>query len=180
MRPLVFIDTETTGLKPGYHEIVEICLAKLDHDTIMKVDFPEREIRYYLTLPKFVERIDSKAALINGFNYDEWVLKGAFDVDSVAEEISNFMMDCTIVGFNPWFDLRFLMASNINPQFNYHAIDLCSMAYPIKASGKIQQISASEICKFFEIDYSRAHRAAEDVDLAIECYRKLLNYFNVV
>lgn len=180
MEPLVFLDTETTGLEPGYHEIIEICAAKLPHKIASTIEYPERQIMYYLTLPLHKERIDLKAALINGFNMDNWLARGAVELHEVIEPIARFMDGCTIVGFNPWFDLRFIIAStpsDIDLKFNYHTIDLCSMAYPLKVAGKIPGVSAKHICKFFEIDYSRAHRACEDVDLSIDCYRLLLNYY---
>ena len=181
MRPLLFVDTETTGLRPGYHEIVELCMVKLDHETAYKIEFPHRteQTRYYLALPKHIERIDPKAIEVNGFSIAQWITMGAIDIDSVLDEISEFMTDCTVVGFNPWFDLRFLIAlfGENQPKFNYHAIDLCSVAYPLKIAGKIKSVSAKGICEFFGIDYSDAHTASEDVDLSIECYRRLLNYY---
>jgi DNA polymerase III epsilon subunit-like protein len=181
-RPLVFLDTETTGLIPGHHEIIEICMVKHEHEVAARIECPERKSQVYnLFLPMFPERIDPRAAEINGFDMTDWLARGAIEFHEGIDEIVAYMEDCTVVGFNPWFDLRFIAASALGREMkmNYHALDLCSMAYPLKAAGIINSVSAKAICEFFEIDYSNAHRACDDVELSIECYRRLLDYIQV-
>lgn len=178
-RPLVFLDTETTGLDPEHHEIIEICMSKLSPEVAATIECPERHGLYFLTLPMRPDLIDPKAIAINGFNMDEWIAKGATEFAEVADQIADFMEGCTLVGFNPWFDLRFLFKSIWRstgriPEFNYHVVDLCSVAWPLKVAGLIKSVSAKSICELFEIDYAGAHRACNDVDLSIECYRRLM------
>lgn len=181
-RPLVFLDTETTGLDPHHHEIIEICMVKHSHEIASTIECPERVSQVYeMIMPEWPDRLDPKAAEVNGFTVAEWEGKGAIGFHECANEIADYIEGCTLVGFNPWFDIRFIMSelSRVGhkaPHFNYHALDLCSMAYPLKAMGLIEGVSAKRICEFFEIDYSAAHRACNDVELSIECYRRLLGY----
>lgn len=183
-RPLVFLDTETTGLDPLYHEIIEISIVRHSRETASRIECPERKSEVYnMILPEWPGRLDPKAAEINGFSMLEWESKSAVEFHECADEIANYIEGCTIVGFNPWFDIRFLMSEfdrigYTAPIFNYHALDLCSMAYPLKVAGLIPGVGARHICKFFEIDYSAAHRAANDVELSIECFRRLLGFFH--
>jgi DNA polymerase-3 subunit epsilon len=183
MRPLVFLDTETTGLDPEFHEIIEICMVKHDPKIAGSIECPERCSQLYeLIMPEWPERISPQAAEVNGFDITEWESKGAIEFSECADNIVSYMEGCTIVGFNPWFDIRFILSElsrvgHEKPNFNYHALDISSMAYPLKAGEFINSVSAKSICEFFDIGYEGAHRACNDVELAIECYRQLLEYY---
>jgi DNA polymerase-3 subunit epsilon len=180
-KPLVFLDTETTGLDPLYHEIIEICMVKHTADDAGKIECPERSSQVYeMIMPEWPSRIHPKAAEVNGFNEDEWEAKGAICFHECADEIANYIEGCTIVGFNPWFDIRFLLSemSRIGheiPVFDYHAVDLCSLAHPLHILGEMTGCNAKAICAYFNIDYSGAHRACNDVELSIECYRRFMD-----
>lgn len=177
-RTLLFLDTETTGLNPDQHEIIDIFMVKTTHDEAMDYENPIMDKgKNWIVIPKHLERADPKALEINKFDENGWNEFGKhFEV--YADEIHKYMEECTIVGFNPWFDLRFLMKefSRIGlttPHFNYHAVDVSSMAWTLFTIGLIDGISAKSICNFFEISYEGAHRAEVDVNLSIECYRRL-------
>jgi DNA polymerase III epsilon subunit-like protein len=192
-RELVFLDTETTGLIPGYHEIIEVCMVKHDLETVSTIECPERKSQVYnMFLPMHIDRIDPKAVEYNGFDMNEWIARGAIKLSEGINEIIDYMEDCIVVGFNPWFDLRFIEAycrdhnlANLMTFTNeesfsclsmhYHVIDINSMAYPLKAKGLINGVKAKDICQFFDIDYRNAHRACNDVELSIECFRCLLD-----
>lgn len=98
----VILDTETTGLRAYYHEIVSFCGIKIDKDL--------REIER-LTLkisPSNPERADPEAIKINGYSSARW--RGAISPDEAAPMIAEFMRDCTPVAHNWAFDRGFILA----------------------------------------------------------------------
>ena len=64
------IDTETTGFRPGYHDIIEICVMILDHNLE-----PAQNINpFVLELqPRRIENIDLEALRIQGKDLDHIV-----------------------------------------------------------------------------------------------------------
>ncbi len=105
---IAFTDVETTGLKPGYHEMVDagIVLATLEGDN---VDEFFRRI-----MPEHPGRASSGAVACNGFSVDRWRSFGAISPEQAVENIVRFY-DETIRGknvlfcaYNESFDYAFL------------------------------------------------------------------------
>lgn len=98
----VVLDTETTGLRAYYHEMVSFCGIKLDQD-LREIDRLVVKIR-----PLHLNRADSEALRINGYSPSKWA--DAMDPDEAAPLIAEFMRDCTPVAHNWAFDRGFILA----------------------------------------------------------------------
>ena len=98
----VVLDTETTGLRAYYHEIVSFAGIKLDGE-LREIDRLVIKIR-----PQRPERADSEALKINGYSSARWM--DALDVEEAAPMIAEFMRDCTPVAHNWAFDRGFILA----------------------------------------------------------------------
>ena len=96
----IFIDTETTGLRPEYHEIIEIYIIKEDAQGKILGEF------HYRIRPEFIERASNAALKINGYTSKKWEKSIHFTV--VAEEIKDIVNGCIWIGHNPRFDYDFL------------------------------------------------------------------------
>ncbi len=97
-RPIVFFDLETTGKKVDSDRIVQISLLKYNPDGT-------EEIKTLLVNPGIP--IPKEAADIHGIT-DEMV-KDAPSFPALSDEISNFIKDCDLSGFNIHnFDLPLL------------------------------------------------------------------------
>jgi hypothetical protein len=97
-RPLVFIDTETTGLDPAVHEVVEVAWAVEDGPIES------------LALPHDFTRPDAKALALNGY-----LARKLFEAETWATEddvlrLHGALKGATLVGANPRFDAAFLEA----------------------------------------------------------------------
>ncbi len=72
------IDLETTGVKPGYSEIIQLAIVPLD-DNLKPKGTP-----FYTNIrPEFPERIELEALLINGLSVEE--LESAPSKERVAD-----------------------------------------------------------------------------------------------
>ncbi len=97
---IVFVDTETTGLRPDYHEVIEIYIIKEDAQGNPLGEF------HYKTQPEFIERASNAALNINGYTAKKWKEAKAFT--TIAEEIKDILNGCLWIGHNPKFDYEFL------------------------------------------------------------------------
>lgn len=96
----VFVDTETTGLRPEYHEIIEIYIIKEDATGKILGEW------HYRIMPEYLDRACPKALQINGFTLKKW--KDSKTFASIAEEIKDLVHGCIWIGHNPRFDYDFL------------------------------------------------------------------------
>lgn len=56
------IDVETTGLRPGYHELLQVCCVPLDEKLRVRTDLPIFDV---LIQPLYPERLEPGAASVN-------------------------------------------------------------------------------------------------------------------
>jgi len=96
----VFVDTETTGLRPEYHEIIEIYIIKEDPKGKVIGEW------HYRVMPEYLDRAEPKALEMNKFTVKKW--KDARPFTSIAEEVKDIVQGCIWIGHNPQFDYDFL------------------------------------------------------------------------
>lgn len=134
---LVHIDTETTGLNPTYHELIDI--------GVIYTDTQGKELgRWYSKLmPKHPERIDPGAQKVNGFDADLWRKSKAPTpeqalADWIAYDEKTFGNRPRLrLAYNCAFDKGFLdalyRASNRewSEHFIYFWMDIPSMAWAL-------------------------------------------------
>ena len=78
---LAAVDVETTGNRPGFHEIIEICVLPLDQNFEVHKEFPLFNMRMR---PDFPENIDQKALRVNRADMAQIALN-ALDREKVAD-----------------------------------------------------------------------------------------------
>ena len=106
---LAFVDTETTGLVPGQHQVWEVSVLTVEPETLEVVG----EIDAFLRVS--VAAADPGALSMNGF-YSRYPLEGTKDRGALADPaevalaIAINTADATIVGMNPRFDMAHLQA----------------------------------------------------------------------
>ena len=178
---LLFLDTETSGLDPVKHGIIQIA-------GIIEIDGVEKE-RFDLTCQLFPGQMMSPQALAtNGKTPDEIraypnpretyeKLIGIFDryIDRYNKADKFYM-----VGQNVAFDHQFLDAwfKNNGSEYlyayiHYDRIDLVALTAAFKVAGVIkpENVRLETIAKMFGITY-KAHDAAADIAVTREIFHR--------
>lgn len=164
MDKIAFIDIETTGLDPAYHEIIEICIIRGD-------SMYHKKVR-----PLHIERASKEALQINGYNAKEWSL--AVHPKTVAKEIAHYISGATIVAHNPSFDMSFIVELlhqyEINVSYDRRLIDTTVLAHEHLLSAGCKKISMDGIREFFSWSSAGSHTAVKDCLDVRRLYFKLL------
>ncbi len=132
---LAFIDVETTGLIPGYNEMIDIgvVLSDLDGGEIART--------LIRVMPNFPERTAPEVPAINGFSVEKWRNYGALSTGAAVDSLVAFYAQHTggrtvlMVAYNSQFDAAFLdhlfrSADRSWRDLHYYfVLDLPSMAW---------------------------------------------------
>ncbi len=119
---LVFLDIETTGLDPFYHEVIEVgmIIADLDGTESSRIAF---------SMPFNQFRADAKALEVNGYGVREFA--PFMEQDEGAKEVARATDGRIVVGNNVQFDLIFLRfhlkRHGLEPMWHYAPIELKSL-----------------------------------------------------
>lgn len=167
-----FIDTETTGLDPSKHELLEI--------SILREKSPPTHAEYdmwitYKIKPERIEDASPQALKINGYTPEDWV--DAVPFAEVAEEIAALLTDCLVVGHNVDFDLNFINAAlrraGVEAKISYHKLDTTTLAYEHLHQKGLDSLSLASVCKHLGVTNAGAHTASADVYRCREAFYKL-------
>lgn len=187
-RPLAFIDTETTGLDPSKHEVIDVAVV-FDDDVFRRVGAPwamqlrreEPDVAVWHTRirPERIEDAEPKALEVNGYRADLWA--DAPTAAEVAHTIANLLTragaDPVIVGHNVSFDRDFLNAllrrSGSKAQVSYHAVDTVALCYEHLVPCGLESLSLDNVRRFMGIPTAGGHAALKDALDAREVYRRL-------
>lgn len=164
----VVFDTETTGLYPHLGDaIIEIAALRINRKGEELGTFEEF---IYTGIPSHPETIK-----IHGLT-DQFIAKHGKPLQSVMPAFVEFIANTTLVGHNIRdFDMKFvnrhLSQIGMAPVDNtiIDTVDLSRQKMPHLGSHKLGTL-ANE----FEIDYSKAHRAMEDVKINADVFLRLL------
>lgn len=177
----VFIDTETGGINPQIHSLLQIGLVVWDANLgiIDQAEWNIKSDHYCFT---------KHAQLINKFNILEHNLH-AKEPKTVIKELIIFLRRyfdnnyyIPIIGHNVQFDVAFLKEffkknhRSFNHYFSHRYIDTYSVYKTLVLAGKIVHSldSSSDAFKYFNIRIDNRHRAISDCIATVELYSKLL------
>ena len=132
---LAFIDVETTGLTPGYHEMIDIGIVMTD------LDGNELGDLFVRIQPEHPERTQEGARAVNAFDEVRWQELGASSPAEAVQKISTFHRGIAagksvlMVAFNSHFDAAFMDHlfrsgnGDWRELYHYFILDLPSMAW---------------------------------------------------
>lgn len=170
------IDTETTGLNEGIHEIVQIAIVIVDEDFNYVDKFTS------LIRPMHESNIDEEALKINRLKLSDLVkaptplqVRNAFY--QWHEEVHDGIK-IEPLGHNYSFDQAFLklfFGNMYRERFYYKFRDTHVLAQALidRGSLKVESTSLISLCDHFEIPI-KAHDALGDVLATMKLYKKLL------
>lgn len=189
----IFLDTETTGLDPISHRILEIAFKvvdiptgheKLTYQSIVKQPF------------EIWERRDPTSIEVNGFTWEKVQLGKEESV--VRQEIMQIFSDLKIsrgttvyICQNPAFDRNFFaqlidVYTQEQQHWPYHWLDFASMYWVLQ----IRSYQETDQCFPFEMNLSKnaiaqhyqlpiesvPHSALNGVDHLLLCYRRVVGF----
>lgn len=189
---LVSVDVETTGLEPGYHEIVQLAIIPMDSQLMPRKDIMPINI---LIKPQYVERWThdiiskdrKKQTLETGLDsekakdvLEDWFIKLEIPLLNSGKEAT-----MTALGQNYGFDKSFLMSwlgvENYSRYFHYHHRDTMIAANFLNDyadwNGEdipFSRISLTALCNKLGITNEYKHDAYYDALVTIEVYRRML------
>jgi DNA polymerase III epsilon subunit-like protein len=132
---LAFLDVETTGLVPGYHEMVDVGVVITDLDGNIVDSILVR------VQPDHPERTSPEAAAINGFEVGKWRGYGALSPTQAIDSLTAFHRRVAgdrptlMVAHNSHFDAAFLDqlfregGRSWREMYYYYVLDIPSMAW---------------------------------------------------
>ncbi len=172
MRPLAFVDVETTGLDPQRHEIIELAVLRVEASTLRLEAAQHVRVR-----PARIADADPEALRLNGYSPDTW--HDAVSVSDALRLAKPLFDGALIAGHNVGFDRAFLDAAWRStaiapPSMDHHVLDTATLAVPLLVAGAIPSLSLAPICKCLGIDVADPHRALADATRSLEVARRLL------
>jgi DNA polymerase III epsilon subunit-like protein len=179
--PLLCVDTETTGLRPGFHEVIEIgcVLAEPRTDFFGSIEYVETAARVWRIHPKFPERAQSGALRANGYGTRDW--SDAVSAKQAFEEFARMGKGKIFLAQNVTFDWSFLVADSerygiqLQDDIFVRKLDLMSMAYLYAHTTdfSLRRFSLEAMCEHFGVRNVSAHEALSDARAALEIFKRL-------
>ncbi len=177
---LAFVDVETTGLIPGYHEMIDIGIVMTDLDGV------EQGSLFVRIQPEHPERTDERARAVNAFDVERWQELDALSTDRSIERIVSFHNEIAgnksvlMVAFNSHFDAAFLdhlfrsRERSWRELYHYFILDLPSMAW----SQGNRSLTGQSLTKAFGVEdephVAEQHTGITGAQVNARIYRALI------
>lgn len=157
----IAIDTETTGLSPVYHELIEVSAIK--YKGREKVDTFSSLIKPKLAIPYTITRI-------TGITNE--MVKDAPMVEEIMPELVKFVGEFPIVAHNANFDLGFLRKNAKGYFIRNKVID--TVALSRKMMPQLPNHKLGTVAKYIGVQEDGYHRAEFDCECCAKIYMKYL------
>ncbi len=189
----IFLDTETNGLNPFVHRVLEIAFKIVDLKTGQVIDMYNATVKQSLDAWKMSDPMSLK---VNGFTYG--MMESGVSPDKAAMEITNILQKNQInrgtavfICQNPSFDRIFfsqLISPDIQEQFKwpYYWLDFASMYWAeAMREGKNTGdrlpwntgFSKDKIASVYKLPpEANPHRAMNGVDHLLLCYGRVIGF----
>lgn len=193
--PMCVIDTETTGLHAGWHDLIQICIMPLDSNLKVRRDV----MPFYIEMvPDHPERADPKAMQINKLDFaiigqrghhpdkardmlEEWIQKKLKPGRTKYGNPKKILP----LGQNYPFDMGFIKAwlgnETYNDWFHYSYRDTKVVANYLNdhAGMHVEKVpfaktSLGSMAKKLNVELDNAHDALADCKATAEIYRRML------
>ncbi len=188
---LIAFDTETTGLQPGWNEIIELGAIVLDPNTLVPVG-PKFECKLLI---KHFDRVEpGTLGVVNHYDPDVWNREALEPVDALVK-FADWMMMVShgglhkpmFLGHNAAFDTEFLdrwclLYGNIMIHRDHHKIDTVTVFRFFREIANLagRSLGLPEYAKCLAVVNPKAHGALADAATSGLCYALTLAYLKAM
>lgn len=175
-RLIAWVNTETTGLEPGFHEIIEIAVVRTTQK-LEEVDRWSSKIR-----PQHIERASTEALRVNGYSEEAW--RDAPQPESVMKRVSKLVAGTMLGGHNVQFDIDFMLNAwrrhdIAAPWLDPRKVDTVGMCSPLLFRGLVPNLRLTTLTSFLRVEHDNAHTAMSDVLASLNAARAITKMMNV-
>jgi len=171
-RKLLFMDLETTGLDFNRHEIIEIGCLLVDGRSLKVIDEYSARVK-----PEHIQTASKKGLKVAGYSKKKW--KDALPLKEVLKEVVKFAPEAMVAGWKVDFDWWFLDVNlkklGVKHGFDYHLIDVISIAYIyLRSQKKPKKLNLRSVARSLGISVDEQHSAMTDIRATYEVFKKLI------
>lgn len=159
----VVIDTETTGLSPLRHKLIEVAAVRVRGDETQDV-FHEL-IQPRCKIPEFI-------STFTGITQE--TLRGAPKIDAVLPSLQQFIGHRPVVGHNIGFDLSFLSRAAEEHHWFFPTDGIDTIAMAMRFLPGIRRPKLDTLATRLGVQIRERHRALSDAKITAEVFRILL------
>lgn len=175
------VDTETTGLKPDYNEVIQV--ACIVCSPLLEVI---GDISFKLH-PEHIERASAKALEVNGYDVSTWNAKfSAHDeawryFNKQLKKINKETLKTYMIGQNVSFDYNFLyneyLRNDISFPFEKQTVDLIEVAkiWTAKAGVTLNSYKLANLAKLTGYTNYNPHDALADAEVTLNALKWFVN-----
>jgi DNA polymerase III alpha subunit (gram-positive type) len=179
---LAHIDVETTGLLPGYHEMIDIgiVMTRLDGELLDSL--------FLRIQPQHPERLSQGAFAVNAYDAKKWKEEGALSSTAAVDSLIAFHQQLVgdkhvlMVANNCQFDTAFLdhlfrsAGKTWRELYYYYVLDIPSMAWGLGLRDLTNQKLMQEYHIADEPHTAALHTGITGAMKNVRIYRALLRY----
>lgn len=181
LRLLAHIDVETTGLIPGYHEMIDIGLVITDvQGTVL-------DSLFLLIQPDHPERLQPGAYAVNAFDAEIWKQRNALSKKEAVNRLIAFHKkvcddkQVLMVAYNSHFDAAFLdhlfrdSGHSWREMYYYFVLDIPSMLWGLGYT----ELGADRFMEYYKIEdephIAEYHTGITGAMVNVRIYRVLMD-----
>lgn len=173
----IVIDTETTGLSPGIDHLIEVAAIKyVNHKETARFNELINPIKDILG-----DHVGENTVYVSEFitsltGITNEMLKDARGQKEVLKDYIQFIGDDLIIGHNVRFDINFIyeaLLKDYGVLFQNDYIDTLRIARKL-LHNELKRYRLKDLADYYDVDYSHAHRAINDVEITHDCYEYMM------
>lgn len=163
---IVVFDIETTGCNPENDNIIEIGAIKIIDDII---------VAEWNELVNPCMQIPQNIFELTGISTE--MVKDKATIDKLLPDFIKFCSGSNIMGHNIIFDYSFIKAKCIEYGYSFEKYAIDTLKISRKLLTDIPSRKLGELCKYYKINLTNAHRAKHDAKATYEVYKCMKEQF---
>ena len=188
MKKVIYIDTETTGLYPDRHGMIEVaCIVEYDKKVVDKLAFNINALTYNKPIEVTDDALEINGKSIKEINgYPRSKKQFRMFLNFLGTHVNQYDKEdkLQVIGYNPDFDMKMIQSwfeDNGNDfcwAYFKNTMDVWQMVKHLEYAGKIdtENHQLGTMCQYFGIKHD-AHKAMADIKATRKLHHLLIKRF---